>query len=562
MEKNKTNCIFCSLGCGLKIRVDGTRVIETDFDFADPVNEGSICPRGNYVLEMLKNKSRIGEPSLMDQQGAKKCSWDEAFAYCINQINFVRQKYGNNSIGVIASPMLSLDSLKLAADFVNNSLDSDNFEIFGVSRENIAAIDETEGDIARLKEQEVLLLVGDVLTRSPVLSKAVNRVKYGARANKVITIDFRGTHTSWFSTMHLQVNPGGEAFALAALLKVILDKKHQGQILSAISMETLLERSGLSAGQVKEAAAALEATPKAAIVAAPILDDPQVIALCAMLAAAAGKTFVPLYSAGNYAGAKSVLQNARSSNVVDLLLKGQLKGLVLLGEDLLRSIPKKIVFEHVKKLHFLIQADVFLGLTSKYANIFLPACSPFEENTEMIYSGKRRASLEKVIGSVGNSKTYAEILSYFISKMSSGKTMPLIASAGRTSGAREESVIKQLENIPDVKTDEEHPYLLVPFDDITHVGNGSQSSNFLWAKSSAKNAYIEINPSDADNLGLKTWDKAIVRSKIADVNISVRVSESIPKGVVSASHHFPDVRKLFTSDNAANIEPVKISRSN
>lgn len=69
--------------------------------------------------------------------------------------------------------------------------------------------------LADLESADTLLLVGDVLARASVLSRYLNKVKYGGRGNKIILIDSKKSKTSWFATTELIVSPGSEAKALA-----------------------------------------------------------------------------------------------------------------------------------------------------------------------------------------------------------------------------------------------------------------------------------------------------------------------------------------------------------
>ena len=86
------------------------------------------------------------------------------------------------------------------------------------------------GTVEEIEQADTLLIVGDILTRSPVLSHRINKVKYGKRGNKVIVIDPNQSHTSWFATTHLKLNHGTEAPLLAALIKIISDDNHKGLV--------------------------------------------------------------------------------------------------------------------------------------------------------------------------------------------------------------------------------------------------------------------------------------------------------------------------------------------
>jgi anaerobic selenocysteine-containing dehydrogenase len=60
---------------------------------------------------------------------------------------------------------------------------------------------------------------------------------------------------------------------------------------------------------------------------------------------------------------------------------------------------------------------------------------------------------------------------------------------------------------------------------------------------------VEINPEDANPLGIKSGDRIRIRSRRGEVEAVALVSEDTPKGVLTMSFHFPETRTnlLFSS---------------
>lgn len=82
-----TICPFCAVGCGMIVTVVGGKVVNIEGDPTHPINEGSLCSKGNAYLQLINSERRILYPMKrtnprkgVDQDpGWVRISWDEAF---------------------------------------------------------------------------------------------------------------------------------------------------------------------------------------------------------------------------------------------------------------------------------------------------------------------------------------------------------------------------------------------------------------------------------------------------------------------------------------------------
>ncbi len=56
-KESLTVCPYCSVGCGIIVSVRDGKVINTEGDPDNPINQGSLCPKGGSIYQMA-NKSR------------------------------------------------------------------------------------------------------------------------------------------------------------------------------------------------------------------------------------------------------------------------------------------------------------------------------------------------------------------------------------------------------------------------------------------------------------------------------------------------------------------------
>jgi len=86
--ETRNTCPYCSVGCGLLIYSHGDKsknttadIIHIEGDPDNPVNRGSLCPKGAGLLDMIKSPNRLKFPEVREAGSSewKRISWDEAF---------------------------------------------------------------------------------------------------------------------------------------------------------------------------------------------------------------------------------------------------------------------------------------------------------------------------------------------------------------------------------------------------------------------------------------------------------------------------------------------------
>ncbi len=86
--ETRSTCPYCSVSCGLIIYTLGDRsknvkasIVHIEGDPDNPVNRGTLCPKGAGVMDMIQSPNRVKFPQVREPgtDGWKRISWDEAF---------------------------------------------------------------------------------------------------------------------------------------------------------------------------------------------------------------------------------------------------------------------------------------------------------------------------------------------------------------------------------------------------------------------------------------------------------------------------------------------------
>jgi NADH dehydrogenase/NADH:ubiquinone oxidoreductase subunit G len=147
-------CPYCGCGCNITLHVRRNEVIRVS-SREDTINEGWLCAKGRFAYEFIhsperlkkpliriapKEQSIISPPSLtLTPQGGgqgwggdsslfKEASWDEAFDYIAKRLKSIKDSYGPDSIGGLASARCTNEENYLFQKFMRAIIGTNNVD--------------------------------------------------------------------------------------------------------------------------------------------------------------------------------------------------------------------------------------------------------------------------------------------------------------------------------------------------------------------------------------------------------------------------------------------------
>ncbi len=466
----KSLCLFCSLGCGVAFRCDGDRAKELDYDKDNPVCNGALCPRGHYNIELLTHPGRLMTPRI----GNRAVGWSEALAF----IHQGLAEFKPEELAIIISSNASCEDAHQAAKLAR-SLGTKNISAAGdpadLQAYRGAGFEVPGAELAKLEDldnSEALLIVGDLLVRSPVLSQRVNKVKYGKRGNKIIVIDPNRTHTAWFATTHLKNKPGTEALVMAALAAG-----------KEIDLNRVSELTGLRVSELEKAAKDFADTPTGTVIVSPGLNKGRndLVAYFAkrLAAGSPGKKYINYYSYGNTLGVNTILDREAAGHLpYDILVEkmnaAEIKAVLMFGEDISASHPD--LGNKIRHMKFAVKASFFPDEAAYETEVQLPLASQLDGGGTYLLADGRVVEPAPVTPKAG-AKTAGEIISLIMNSEYDADKVKAETAAGLAQGRHAEKVNPH-EIITEAFSVEAGPER--PDEQITHFGNNDLVRRFFW----------------------------------------------------------------------------------
>jgi len=551
----KAICPFCCLQDGLRVEGGGfaplfgeDSLLHLDYDSTDEVNQGSLCSRGNSVIEFLEHPQRLLAPSFR----GKEIGWEEAH-------RVMKSKLGKG-ISLLLGPNLTLEEAWLAKELVNSSglnriahLAPDDGEAFQVLR----WLGKVGGPgMEEIERSDLILLVGDTFMEHPVISRRVLRAKYAERKNRLLVLDSVKTKTAWFADLHLQPRPGTEGFVLAGLAKVLYKSKpsYLAPLFKKVNLERIAEITGLEKGKIEGASSQLASARQGVVILSNLWGRVGPVGLAAffgsLLASLSNGKFLHLPVYQNGFGISLILgKRTTGPQLLEGLQKGEAKGFFVVGLDLLSSLPGQRKDIGLKKLDHLWATAILPNRTTEISELVLPAASGLEKGGNLLYLNGDLREMNTVLPPPGGAEAEGEIFQKMAKDRLASPDEAKLREAVRGEPYPEKEIAQRAQALWEEEigkgTEDRLPFYLIPSAHPAHLGNGAITGRLGWAKKVCAEPHIELSPVMASKLKLEAGDRAVVSSQVGKETFAVLLNERLKEDQVTVPAHFPQVRRLF-----------------
>ena len=294
-------------------------------------------------------------------------------------------------------------------------------------------------------------------------------------------------------------------------------------------------------------------------------------------------------------GAKlSPVKGLTVTEIMHGALEGDIKGMYIMGENPFLSDPNiNKVRKSLAALDFLVVQDIFLTETAEFADVILPASSALEKlgtytNTDrrvqigrpaLALPGEARQDYELIcelgtrMGYPMHYKDVSEIFDEFAACTQAYATLnyehlgdwgkwypcpdPAVSEGEKIvfdrdfpSGKAKLVPAEALD--PDEIPSDDYPFLLNTGRVLQHWHTGVMTRRSGALHAISPEAFMEMHPQDAENLGLAEGDWAAVASRRGEIALKVRFSDTPLPGAVFIPMHFREAAANLLTNPAVD----------
>lgn len=478
VQIKKSICTICDpqTQCGLDLHVRDGKIIKVEGSEENPHSAGTLCSKGAATRQYVYNKERLKTPlRRVGPRGSgqfEPIGWDEALDMVAAKLERIKSEHGPESVAFFAGyPKWMRPFLKRLA----HSFGSPNFmtESSTCAQAMMMAqkLNGTPGfpDIGNSR-----CLV--VWSSNPFFSntcRARQLMEAKQKGLKIITVDPRVTPMTTQSDLHLQLRPGTDGALALSMAHVILSERLHDEAFvrdhthGFADFQKLVEQyppetgeaiTGVPMDKIREAARLYATTKPACLMpnSAAVVHHTNgvqnyravftLIALTGNYDVKGGHMALPssyLYVPAGFATRMEEFTNSRSWQEMaprigedrfpvwsQLVPEGQamhlptqiasqkpypVKGLLAFGMNYRMWPDGPGLLKQFETLDFIVNVDLFLTDTSKWADIVLPACSSVERNELRCYPQKYVILTQPAIEPLYESRSDVDII-YAVAK--------------------------------------------------------------------------------------------------------------------------------------------------
>ncbi len=491
----KTLCTFCGFGCELGIISDDFGLSGVEY-LPDTPNQGRICPRGSASVLYLNHPHRLCVPISKN----KYTGWDwikEEFKNMLKNPDEVAITVDRNITIEEELAILNFSNKYKIKNVVSTYFEPESLLDRFIDEKAPACLEDIE-------KSQMLIVLGDIFNYAPMISKNVISWKFADRKNRLVVIDSLHTHTSYFATDFLKIEPGTEALVLLSLAREKLSGKDFQKL------------TGVSESSILSIAEDFKSAKNGLIIAAmpfshsyePLL----VVEGLHRLSEFSGKKIMPIFEFVHY---KRLNPFGR---VLNLIKEGEIKYIINFGELFPFYYPQfSKDFSNIK---------IYSTSALRFNNyVQLPAALNMEkEGTILTTFGKK--TLAGSVSAVSGAKNIIQLFDLLGVETGGSISEPV--------NAKRIDIKDGLKRMTEKITQNRDGEFVLFGEKVSYYYLGLLEKPVL-----------KINPLDAQKYGIKSGETVYVESKNNKVKMPVKITSDIPQGTLFTQAETPEICGLF-----------------
>jgi len=229
-----TACILCYINCGIEVATNGREIVRVRGDKAHPGTHGYLCQKAQRINFYQNHADRLTTPlRRLPHGGFEAINWDTALTEIAQKLNALRTEYGGKAFAFYGGGGqgnhlggaygVSLMRAMGSANYYS-ALSQEKTGDFWVNGFLFGA--QTAHTTEDVEHCDLLVVLGC----NPWLAHGfrnarnfINEIKKDPHRH-LLVIDPRRTEVAEAADLHLQLQPGADAFLLSAILSMILQR--------------------------------------------------------------------------------------------------------------------------------------------------------------------------------------------------------------------------------------------------------------------------------------------------------------------------------------------------
>jgi NADH-quinone oxidoreductase subunit G len=375
MHETVTTCTYCGDGCQMNLGVRNGQYVRAASKDLKGINGEFLCVKGRYGCSFITNPERLTRPLIRRDGQLQEASWEEATRYIATRFKEILSQKGKDSLAILGSPRLTNEANFTLQRLAKRGIGSANYgQIADTEWEkffaHLTAPLATHAEVKTAKT--ILMLGGDPTENNPLSGMAIRYAVRKQDARLLMVNSLRTKMARRQARLFAHIRPNAEVAVIAAFYES-----------DPAMLARLCQISGLKLEQLQRLREEVLKAEELLIVIGPEIKGAALVA-AAQLAGHLNKErtkqikYLPLVPYNNSVGA---IDMGLPTNGQQLMKQfgQQIQALYLAGSNPVEQYGIDWQ-EALRKLQFLVVADLFLTRTAQLADVVLPVTSFAEQD--------------------------------------------------------------------------------------------------------------------------------------------------------------------------------------
>jgi Molybdopterin oxidoreductase Fe4S4 domain len=579
----QVTCPFCSVGCRFKILKGFNEVIFSnrtqdviDFDYANAINEGSLCPRGHFSYELLSHPMRLGRAYHRNNGELEPEIPEQIFQ---NIVDDLKKNPSNAPLAILINPMISLHDIRALLDFANNNqIEAIDF-VSPVDRHLLRALIDNPFEYPKCDDPRILknlnysLCIGDVFTKQPVLSRHLLKAKYAFRQNALFCINPVSTRTSWFANISLENVPHSEPLYLAYLFQKIYSSKKDES--GSRDLKILNQQISDYLGKLITAVVPSDKQKYLDFIAEFLLSPKKSsiffsthhynnlgsylsTLLCTGISSFTQCYFIPLYSDGNFNAieqfSKEVYPNLSLGKkpLLHSLINQPFNYLFAVGWNPQTYYPGNVEFPDKSKW---IISSMVQDTYPKNTFALLPDAHLYEKmDLRTNFVSWQSIGSSPVKAPIGSAQSLAHFIYLFYQKAAEKQISLKSSGLPKHTTSWDKNTEKEMAHYVKIfeELGREDGTWLIPYEHMAHYKDAQLTQYSSWAQRECIDEQLTIPTEIARQWGIKNNQAVFIKGKRNKEEFKANIGIHLPPDRLVAYAHYLPVRKMMNGEFASH----------
>lgn len=231
IDVTDTTCEYCAVGCRFDVlSKDGTILGTRPNPEKAPINGISTCVKGKFSHSYVNSDDRLTQPLVKEDGEFREASWDEALDRVVEGLNGIREEYGPDALGLVASSKATNEDNYVMQRFAREVIGTNNIDNCNrlCHAATVSGLSSTVGfgaasvGVEALEETDCYLITGSNTTEShPVIA---TKIKQNVKDNDadLFVFDPRKVQIAEYADQYARIEPGYDNTWINGLIRYII----------------------------------------------------------------------------------------------------------------------------------------------------------------------------------------------------------------------------------------------------------------------------------------------------------------------------------------------------